>query len=298
MIPVLPADGAALLVLLAVLGGAGPARAQGDRPTPTGRIDTPGTEAAISPALDGIEVDGDEYRLVAADYELVRAARIRAAARLADARRRRAGAGDGCGPGGRPTPDWPGPRSGAGSGGCGTWRCGPTSAPGATGTPCSAGLDPGYTLPERRALLITEVDRHWRANLADARGERAAAARDTGPAADRHTEVVAEQARTEVARDEAAARGTPTLAHGAGRAGHRDRGRQRSDPGGARRLPAGVPRGRRPRCPGCGLPGGSWPASAGWRAATAPSPPPSWTRRAPPAPPSSASPSTAAAARR
>ncbi len=76
--PVLPRRAAVLLVAVTVLATAGPARAQEDRPAPTGVVDTPGTDAAISAALDGIRVDGDEYRLVAADYELVKAARIRA----------------------------------------------------------------------------------------------------------------------------------------------------------------------------------------------------------------------------
>ncbi len=204
MIPAPARRWAALLVLFAVLAGAGSARAEGARPTPTGRIDTPGTEAAISPALDGIEVDGDEYRLAAADYELVRAARIRAAARLrtlaVDERELAMGAA----------------RAGARTRLARTevrrWERRVRNLAvrayiggGGDGDALLAGLDPGYTLPERRALLTTEVDRHWQATLGDAQGERAAAAGERDRLQDRHEDVVDEQARTEVAREEAAA---------------------------------------------------------------------------------------------
>jgi len=202
--PVPVRRGVALVLLVAVLGVAGPARAQEDRPTPTGVVDTPGTEAAISPALDGIEVDGAEYRLVAADYELVKAARIRAAARLRElAVEERALAVDEA---------RAGARARLAQTEVGRWQRRVRTlavrayiGAGGDGDALLAGLDPGYTLPERRALLTTEVDRHWQATLADAQAERAAAEDERDRLRDRHADVVDEQARTEVARQEAAA---------------------------------------------------------------------------------------------
>jgi len=194
---------AALLLLLAVLATAGPARAQEVRPTPRGTVDTPGTEAVISASLDGIEVDGDEYRLAAAGYELVQAARLRAAARLRTlAVDERVLARDAARAGARArllkteVGRWTrrvrtlAVRAYIGAGG--------------DGDAVLAGLDPGYTLPERRALLTTEVDRHWQATLADRRTESVAAEAERVRLRDRHEDVVAEQARTEVAHDEAA----------------------------------------------------------------------------------------------
>jgi len=195
---------AALLVLLAALGATAPARALGDRPTPTGLVDTPGTEAAVSASLDGIEVDGEEYRLVAADYELVKAARLRMAARLrtlaVDEREvamvaARAGA-----------------RARLLQTEVERWTRRVRSlavqayiGAGGDGDAVLAGIDPGYTLPERRALLTTEVDRHWQATLAEHRTESATAEDERVRLARRHEDLVAEQARTEVAHAEAAA---------------------------------------------------------------------------------------------
>lgn len=194
---------AALLVLLTVLATAGTARAQEARPTPTGVVDTPGTAAAISPSLDGIEVDGEAYRLAAAGYERVKAARIRAEARLRTlAVDERILARDTARVGalarvldtevGR----WTrrvrnlAVRAYIGAGG--------------DGDAVLAGLDPGYTLPERRALLTTEVDRHWQATLVDRRTESATADDERDRLRTRHDDIVAEQSRTEVAHDEAA----------------------------------------------------------------------------------------------
>lgn len=203
MIPPPARRWAALLVLLAALASAGPARAQEVRPTPTGVVDTPSTEAAIAPSLDGIEVDGDEYRLAAAGYELVRAARIRAEVRLRTlAVDERVLARDTARAGART-------RVLATEVGRWTRRVRNLAVrayigAGGDGDAVLAGLDPGYTLPERRALLTTEVDRHWQATLADRRSEASAAEAERDRLRDRHDEVVAEQSRTEVARDEAA----------------------------------------------------------------------------------------------
>ena len=194
---------AALLVLLAVLAAAGPARAQAERPTPRGLVDTPGTEAAISPSLDGIEVGGDEYRLAAAGYELVHAARLRAAARLRTlAVDERTLARDTARAGARARLLQTEVRRWARR--VRTLAVRAYIGAGGDGDAVLAGLDPGYTLPERRALLTTEVDRHWQATLADRRTETAAAEAERARLRDRHDDVVAEQARTEVAHEEAA----------------------------------------------------------------------------------------------
>lgn len=202
--PVLPRRAAVLLVAVTVLATAGPARAQEDRPAPTGVVDTPGTEAAISAALDGIRVDGDEYRLVAADYELVKAARIRAAARLrtlaVDERELAVGEARA------------GARARLALIEVGRWQRRVRTlavrayiGAGGDGDALLAGLDPGYTLPERRAVLTTEVDSHWQATLTDAQVEQTAADADRDRLRSEHDAVIDEQARTEVARREAAA---------------------------------------------------------------------------------------------
>ena len=196
--------GVALVLLVTVVGVAGPARAQEERPAPTGVVDTPSTEAAISPALDGIEVDGAEYRRLAADYELVKAARIRAAGRLrALAVEERSLAVDEARTGARVR---------LAQTGVGRWQRRVRTlavrayiGAGGDGAALLAGLDPGYTLPERRALLTTEVDRHWQATLAEAQAVRAAVEEDHDRLRDRHADVIDEQDRTEVARREAAA---------------------------------------------------------------------------------------------
>ncbi len=195
---------APLLALLAFLGAAGPVGAQDPRPVPTGPIDTPGTEAAISAALDDIRVDGVAYRLVAADYERVRATRIRAAARLrtlaVDERRLAMGAARA------------GARARLVRTEAGRWQRRVRNlsvrayiGAGRDDAVLLAGLDPGYTLPERRALLTTEVDRHWQATLTDRRTESAAAAALRDRLGNEHEDVLAEQARTEAAWGEAAA---------------------------------------------------------------------------------------------
>ena len=144
---------AALVVLLAVLATAGPARAQEERPTPRGLVDTPGTEGAISPSLDGIEVDGDEYRLV--DRRLRTGQGGPPAGRVPPAHpgRRRARPGPGHGPGGCPRPPGSEPRWGAGPRRVRTLAVRAYIGAGGDGDAVLAGLDPGYTRPERRALL-------------------------------------------------------------------------------------------------------------------------------------------------
>ena len=148
-------------------------------------------------------MDGEEYRLAAAGYELVRAARIRAEARLrtlaVDERvlaRDTARAGALARVLDREVGRW-------------TRRVrslavGAYIGAGGDGDAVLAGLDPGYTLPERRALLTTEVDRHWQATLAVRRTESARAEDEQDRLQTRHEDVVAEQARTVVAHDEAA----------------------------------------------------------------------------------------------
>ena len=185
---------AALVVALTVLGAVGPAHAQVVQPA----------TSTVSPALDDIEVDGVEYRLVAADYELVRAARRRATARLAvlavqerdlAAGQARAGA-----------------RARLARTEAGRWQRRVANLAvrayiGAGGDDAAAlgGLDPGYTRPERRALLFTEVDRDWRANLAASQSELMAAQRQRDRLAGRHEAVLSDQDRTEQARAEALA---------------------------------------------------------------------------------------------
>ncbi len=184
---------AALLAAVAALGAVAPAHAQ---------VIQPPVAPDISPALDDIEVDSVEYRLVAADYELVKAARLRAAARLAAlaVEERDLAAGEA--------------RAGADARLARTqaerWRrrvgnLAVRAYIGAGGDDAAVlgGLDPGYTLPERRALLVTEVDRDWRANLAARQRELAAARDRRDRLGRRHQEVVADQTRTEAARADA-----------------------------------------------------------------------------------------------
>ena len=184
---------AALLAAVAALGAVAPAHAQ---------VIQPPVAPDISPALDHIEVDSVEYRLVAADYELVKAARLRAAARLAAlaVEERDLAAGEA--------------RAGADARLARTqaerWRrrvgnLAVRAYIGAGGDDAAVlgGLDPGYTLPERRALLVTEVDRDWRANLAARQRELAAARDRRDRLGRRHQEVVADQTRTEAARADA-----------------------------------------------------------------------------------------------
>jgi membrane-bound lytic murein transglycosylase B len=186
---------AVLVVALAVLGAVGPADAQDAEPAAT---------AAVSPALDDVEVDGVEYRVVAADYELVRAARRRATARLVAlaVQERDLAAGEARA----------GARARLARTEANRWRRRVANLAvrayiGAGGDDASTlgGLDPGYTRPERRALLFTEVDRHWRANLAATQGELIAAEVQRDQLGNRHEEVVADQDRTEQARAEALA---------------------------------------------------------------------------------------------
>ncbi|HEY5888128.1 MAG TPA: lytic transglycosylase domain-containing protein [Acidimicrobiales bacterium] len=184
---------AALVAAVAALGAVAPAHAQVTEPT---------VSPDISPALDDIEVDSVEYSLVAADYELVKAARLRAAARLAAlaVEERDLAAGEA--------------RAGADARLARTqaerWRrrvgnLAVQAYIGAGGDDAAVlgGLDPGYTLPERRALLVTEVDRDWRANLTARQSELAAARVRRNRLERRHQEVVADQTRTEAARAEA-----------------------------------------------------------------------------------------------
>jgi membrane-bound lytic murein transglycosylase B len=187
----------ALLLAVAVLAGAPAAHAQEV-------VTTPGTDADISPALDDIEVDGLEYRVVAADYEAAKAARDDAAERLVTlATEERDLAVDTA-------------RAGAAE------RLARTAATrwqrraqalaveayiGGSGDDAviAAGLDPGYTLPERRALLTGEVNAHWQAELTDARQELRSATSRHDELVDRHDDVVVEQQRTGEAHAEAAA---------------------------------------------------------------------------------------------
>jgi membrane-bound lytic murein transglycosylase B len=186
---------AALLVAVVVLGSPGRVEAQ---------VAPPEGPADIDPALDDIAVDGAEYRVVAADYLLVRAARQRATARLATLAVEERDLASGMA------------RAGARA------RLARTEAArwqrrvanlavrayiGAGGDDDTGlgGLDPGYTLPERRALLFTEVDREWRADLAASRAEQVAAEVQRDRLTRRHEDVVAEQGRTEQARVDALA---------------------------------------------------------------------------------------------
>ena len=196
---------AALVAALATFGTVAPAHAQVIEPT---------VPPDISPALDDIEVDSPEYRLVAADYELVKAARLRAAARLVAlaVEERDLAAGEA--------------RAGADARLARTqavrWRrrvgnLAVRAYIGAGGDDAAVlgGLDPGYNRPERRALLFTEVDRHWRVNLAASQSELAAAEVRRERLGRRHQEVLVAQTRTEAARAEALAeerRLRPTVA--------------------------------------------------------------------------------------
>ena len=187
----------ALLLAVAVLAAAPAADAQEV-------VTTPGTNADISPALDDVEVDGLEYRVVAAGYETAKAARDAAAARLVELRtEERDLAADVA-------------RAGAAQ------RLAETATArwqrraqalaveayiGGTGDDdlVQAGLDPGYTLPERRALLTGEVNAHWQAELTTARRALRSATRDHDELTVRHEDVVVERDETEQAHAEAAA---------------------------------------------------------------------------------------------
>jgi membrane-bound lytic murein transglycosylase B len=186
-----------LVLFLAV--GASPAHAQED----TSEV-VPSVAADISPALDDIEVDGLEYRAVAADYEAARDTREAAAARLVDlrveerdlaSRAARAGAAE---------------RLAEGETGRWVRRVRALAVRayiGATGDDDAlrAGLDPGYTLPERRQLLTAEVDANWRAALADARHELDVTTRRHDDLTTEHDDVADEQVRTQQTHDTALA---------------------------------------------------------------------------------------------
>jgi membrane-bound lytic murein transglycosylase B len=193
----------ALVAVAAVVVGLGwtPAQARQSTPITTATVVT---EPAISPALDDIEVGGDEYRVAAADYELVKAARLRAAAALRGlAVEERALAASSARAGARVrlaevvTARW-------------QRRVSELAVESYIGLgtdheTLSAGLDPGYTRPEERVLLAGEVDRHWQANLALHRTELAAATAQRDHLTRSHEAVVDEQERTEASRADALA---------------------------------------------------------------------------------------------
>jgi membrane-bound lytic murein transglycosylase B len=190
---------AALVVTVATLAAAPTA---GARQVVSGA--TARTEADISPALDGVRVDSAEYRLVAADYERARADRIEAAERLADlavqerdlaAGRARAGAEV---------------RLAQGDADRWTRRVRVLALRAYIGAArddetLAAGLDPTYTLGERRQLVTEVVDTHWRTELADAQEALAGARRERDRLVGEHEEVLDDQARTEEARARALA---------------------------------------------------------------------------------------------
>ena len=187
----------ALLLAVAVLAAAPSADAQEV-------VRTPGTTADISHALDDVEVDGLAYRMAAAGWEVAKAARDAAAARLVELRTEerdlaaavaRAGASQRLAR--TATARWQRRAQvlavEAYIGGSGD------------GDVVEAGMDPGYTLPERRALLTGEVNANWQAELTEARHTLRAATRRHDELTDRHDDVVDEEARTEQAHAEAAA---------------------------------------------------------------------------------------------
>jgi hypothetical protein len=160
--------------------------------------------ADISPALDDVRVDSEEYRVVGADYEPARADRGEAAARLAvlavqerDLASQLARAGARARLADLDVRRW-------------TRRVGllaQRAYMGATHDDAAelAGLDPSYTQGEQRQLLTTVVDRHWRTSLADAEDELTAANRDRDRLDERHGEVVDDQTHTEEVRVDALA---------------------------------------------------------------------------------------------
>jgi membrane-bound lytic murein transglycosylase B len=182
-------------VVLAVVGVA-PAAAQ--------TVTTPSSEADISPALDDIEVDGADYRVLAAGYEAAKAQWDEATARLAElAGRERDLASSSA-------------RAGAvarlAQGRAERWErrvraLAVRAYIGGTGDEAAlvAGVDPGYTLPERRELLAAEVNADWRHRLALAHDALVAAERRHEDLVERHVAVVADQERTTRLRDEARA---------------------------------------------------------------------------------------------
>lgn len=182
---------AALGVAIAVLGPVPAARASATRQADA--------QADISPALDGIEVDGEAYREVASAFEVVRAVRRAAAARLvvleaieaelvdavvdaeADLRRARA-----------EVARW-------------ARRVADLAVEAYIGVDAdleamAAGVDPTFTLPERRTLMTTEVDRHWQATLEDRRSEAAAVEAERDRLRDRRREVADDRRRTDEER--------------------------------------------------------------------------------------------------
>ena len=187
------------LVVLAALTATPAAHAQEVVETPV-----ESSHADIAPALDDIEVDGLEYRAIAADYEAAREARDEAAARLVELHAEERSLASQAA------------RAGAArrlaEGQTARWQrrvraLAVRAYIGATGDDDAvrAGLDPGYTLPERRQLLTAEVDGNWRDELADARHELDRITRRRDELTAEHTEVVDDQVRTERARAEAAA---------------------------------------------------------------------------------------------
>jgi membrane-bound lytic murein transglycosylase B len=160
--------------------------------------------ADISPALDDIEVGGIEYQIAAAGYEAALATRDAAAARLVELHTEERGLAVSSARAGADVRRFDGETA--------RWQrrvraLAVRAYIGATGDDDAqrAGLDPGYTLPERRQLLTAEVDANWRASLADAQHELARATRRHEDLVAEHADVVDEQARTKEARDEASA---------------------------------------------------------------------------------------------
>ena len=186
------------LVVLVVLASAPAAQAQAPEAS------TVVTEADISRALDDIEVDSLEYRLVATDYLLAKNARVAAAARLADLAVEERDVASAAA--------LAGARTRLARVDVNRWsrRVGLLAQQAYMGATRDddtvlAGLDPSYTLAERRQLVTAEVDAHWRASLATARQGMAAATRTRDRLTARHIRVVDDQARTEVAHAEALA---------------------------------------------------------------------------------------------
>jgi len=189
----------ALVVVLAALATTPEAAA---RPVTPGATRT--TEPDISAALDGIRVDSAEYRLVAGDYERARAERIEAAARLAElagqerdlaARSARAGAEVRVAQ--QDTRRW-------------RRRVALLAQRAYLGASRDdevvlSGLDPTYTLGERRELLTGVVDADWRRQLADATEALTAAEHERDRLVEEHQAVVDDQERTEEARLDALA---------------------------------------------------------------------------------------------
>lgn len=180
------------LVLVPLVSVAGPASAAQD------------AHADIDPSLDGIEVDGDEYRLLAADYERAQATRRQAEAELvALAGRERELAAGLARAAARARLD----RLAAVG-----WRSRLARlvvrryiGAGDDAASLAAGLDPSYTRRERRSLLASEVEDRWRRALDEAEAELARSRRDRDRLDDEHRGVVADQERTERERARAAA---------------------------------------------------------------------------------------------